>query len=129
MACDSERLSQLRPVSFRYIPAIDPHGAMQYGLVAEEVAAVMPELIQISPEGEVATVRYHLLVPLLLNEVQKQQRTIEDQRRRLEQQTEQIHDLAARLLRVENAMRAETESTRREAAVRDGTDRADLYQH
>jgi hypothetical protein len=57
----------------------------QFGLIAEEVAEVMPELVQFSPSGSAQTVRYHFLALLLLAEVQKQQQRIEELESRLQQ--------------------------------------------
>lgn len=80
----SDILMRLRPVTFRYKShAASGQAARQYGLVAEEVAAVAPELAVHGADGQVETVNYHLLVPMLLNELQKQQRTIEEQAARL----------------------------------------------
>lgn len=68
----SEKLLQLRPVSFRYNEAAeDGDRPLQYGLIAEEVAKVYPELVQYDQEGKPFTVYYHLLTPLLLAELQK----------------------------------------------------------
>ncbi|MBK7660388.1 MAG: tail fiber domain-containing protein [Betaproteobacteria bacterium] len=76
----SEGLMHLRPVTFHYKADNDPSGKrLQYGLIAEEVAAVYPGLVAHSPDGQVETVMYQFLPPMLLNEVQKQQRTIEAQ--------------------------------------------------
>ena len=73
-------LMDLRPVTFHYKADGDPSGKrLQYGLIAEEVAAVYPGLVARSPDGQVETVMYQFLPPMLLNEVQKQQRTIETQ--------------------------------------------------
>lgn len=74
----SSPLMKLRPVSFFYRD--DTRGILQYGLVAEEVARVMPELVQYSPDGLAETVRYHFLAPLLLNELQKQEKEIQELR-------------------------------------------------
>jgi len=74
----STTLQKLRPVSFFYCN--DTVGIRQYGLIAEEVAEVMPELVQFSSTGQPETVRYHFLAPLMLNELQRQQRTIDEQR-------------------------------------------------
>jgi hypothetical protein len=71
----SSALFKLRPVSFFYRD--DAVGFRQYGLIAEEVAEVMPDLVVYSPDGKPETVRYHFLAPLMLNEIQKEQRTIE----------------------------------------------------
>jgi Chaperone of endosialidase len=74
---NSEKLQQLRPVSFHL--KSDPKGAVQYGLIAEEVANVYPELVVRDSKGRIDGVRYDELAPMLLNEVQQQQRKIADQ--------------------------------------------------
>ena len=58
------------PVTFAYRD--DAPGATDYGLIAGEVAAVYPELVTRTATGEVQTVRYHELIPMLLNELQRQ---------------------------------------------------------
>src|SRR5262249_12666653 len=68
----SQKLHQLRPVSFRYKQ--DPQGVKQYGLVAEEVATVYPELVLKGEKGEIEGVQYQELIPPLVNEAQHQQR-------------------------------------------------------
>jgi hypothetical protein len=73
----SERLMKLRPVTFRYKD--DPAGTLQYGLVAEEVARVYPELVTYGDDGKAQSVAYHLLPAMLLNQMQKQLR--ENQRK------------------------------------------------
>jgi hypothetical protein len=82
MGDDSDRLMKLRPVSFRY--KADPTSTQQYGLIAEEVAKVYPELVVNGADGKPQTVAYHLLPAMLLNELQKQARA--DQKRDWEQQ-------------------------------------------
>jgi hypothetical protein len=66
----SDKLMKLRPVTFLY--KADETGAKQYGLIAEEVAKVYPELVIHGPDGKVETVAYQMLPAMLLNEVQKQ---------------------------------------------------------
>ncbi len=66
----SKRLMELRPVTFRYKQ--DRTGTIQYGLVAEEVARVYPELVTYGVDGKVETVRYSELTGMLLNELQRQ---------------------------------------------------------
>jgi hypothetical protein len=69
----SRRLLQLRPVTFRYTQAYtDGAKPIQYGLIAEEVAEVFPELAVRGADGQVETVHYETLNVLLLNELQKQ---------------------------------------------------------
>jgi len=69
----SERLFALRPVTFRYKkPYEDGSKPVQFGLIAEEVAEVFPELAVYGEDGQPETVSYHLLATLLLNELQKE---------------------------------------------------------
>lgn len=81
----SSVLMRLRPVTFYYRPEYDDGEHMQqYGLIAEEVAAVHPGLVLHDPKtGEPRTVYYHHVNAMLLNEVQKQQRKINDLEERL----------------------------------------------
>lgn len=67
-----ERLLALHPVAFRYTEEAAGAGErpIEYGLIAEEVAEVFPELVVRDAEGRPLTVRYHLLAPLLLHELQ-----------------------------------------------------------
>ena len=98
MADVSTALQKLRPVSFFY--RNDTVGIRQYGLIAEEVAEVMPELVQFSSTGEPETVRYHFLAPLMLNELQRQQRTIDEQRQEnaaLRTRLERLENLVAEM--------------------------------
>ncbi len=81
---ESDGLMRLRPVAFRYRTEIDPTKLTQYGLIAEEVAEVYPDLVVFDRDGRPETVRYHLLVPMLLNEVQKDRKTITELKARLE---------------------------------------------
>lgn len=74
----SNALMKLRPVTFRYKQQTDAGArGLQYGLIAEEVAKVYPDLVVYGRNGEVESVQYHELPALLLNELQKQHQTIE----------------------------------------------------
>jgi hypothetical protein len=108
IAEESDGLMRLRPVAFRYKPQIDPTGLAQYGLIAEEVADVYPELVVYDREGRPETVRYHLVNALLLNEVQKQHRAAEAHEKLLDQQKETIDRLEARLERLEARLPADS---------------------
>jgi Chaperone of endosialidase len=77
----SEKLFQLQPVTFAYKD--DTHGATHYGLIAEQVAMVYPELVTRTSTGEVQTVKYQELISMLLNELQRQQQAINRQEREL----------------------------------------------
>jgi Chaperone of endosialidase len=70
MGARSRGLLKLRPVTFRYKQ--DPTGERQYGLIAEEVAQVYPELVSYGPDGKIQSVHYQELIPMLLNELQQQ---------------------------------------------------------
>jgi len=84
----SHDLMRLRPVTFRYKkPFADGSKPTQYGLIAEEVDEVYPELVAHSADGEIETVKYQVLDSMLLNEVQRQQaeiRRLEDRLAKLE---------------------------------------------
>jgi hypothetical protein len=71
----SQKILQLRPVQFHY--KADPDGPVEYGLIAEEVAEVFPQLVLYGPEGEAESVRYDALVPLLVNELTRVQQSLE----------------------------------------------------
>src|SRR5260370_7152759 len=72
---------KLHPVAFYYKPELESTTTRQYGLVAEEVAQIAPDLVVFNQEGQPETVRYHFVNAMLLNEVQKQRRLIEAQQR------------------------------------------------
>ena len=102
-------LQKLRPVTFRYKqPYVDGPKPLEYGLIAEEVAEVLPDLAVFNEDGTPETVKYHLLPSLLLNEVQAQQKTIKSQAEQARQQqtinqaqAEQIGALERRLTSLE----------------------------
>jgi len=81
-------LLRLGPVTFRY--KNDQSGRLQYGLVAEEVAKVYPELVVCGADGKVMTVRYSMLSAMLLNELQKQNTELRNQTATNQRQAEQI---------------------------------------
>src|SRR6266571_4463186 len=97
MGEESDVLMKLRPVAFYYKPGYDDTRTRQYGLVAEEVAEVAPQLVVSDQAGAPQTVRYHFVNAMLLNEVQKQRTTIVRQESR-------IQELTARLARLEAAL-------------------------
>jgi Chaperone of endosialidase len=81
MGDETSKLQRLRPVSF-YLKA-DPSATQQYGLIAEEVAKVYPELVIRDDGGSIQGVRYEELAPMLLSEVQKQTRALQEQAQKL----------------------------------------------
>ncbi|HQR12506.1 MAG TPA: tail fiber domain-containing protein [Casimicrobiaceae bacterium] len=90
----SSALLALRPVTFHYkSDSGSTNRRLQYGLIAEEVAEVFPELVAWSRDGQIETVMYQFLPPMLLNEYQKQQRIIEAQAAAIATQAERMAEL------------------------------------
>ena len=75
----SEALFALKPVTFRYKKEIDPKGIPQFGLIAEEVEKVNPDLVIRGKDGKVNTVRYEQINAMLLNEFLKEHKKLEQQ--------------------------------------------------
>jgi hypothetical protein len=73
----SEALLALKPVRFRYKKEIDPQGIPQFGLVAEEVEKVSPDLVVRDKEGKPYSVRYEQINAMLLNEFLKEHRKVQ----------------------------------------------------
>ena len=96
----SEALFALKPVTFRYKKGIDPQGISQFGLVAEEVEAVNPDLVVRDKEGKVNTVRYEAVNAMLLNEFLKEHRKVEELESTVAQQQTQIETLTSGLQKV-----------------------------
>ena len=103
----SEAILSLRPVTFRYKKEIDPKNAPQFGLVAEEVAKVNPDLVTRGVDGKVYTVRYEAVNAMLLNEFLKEHKRVEElQMARVGEQKEiawlkqQLKDQAALIQKV-----------------------------
>jgi hypothetical protein len=90
MGSRSEKVLALRPVTFAYKD--DARGVTHYGLIAEEVAAVYPDLVTRTATGEVQTVKYHELIPMLLNELQRQQQEFQQA---LQSQQRELAELRA----------------------------------
>jgi uncharacterized coiled-coil protein SlyX len=76
----SEALLALKPVAFRYKKEIDQAGTSQFGLVAEDVEKVNPDLVVRDKEGKPYSVRYDQVNAMLLNEFLKEHRTVQEQK-------------------------------------------------
>ena len=81
----SEAILALKPVTFRYKKELDQMDP-QFGLVAEEVEKVNPDLVARDEDGKVMTVRYEAVNAMLLNEFLKEHRIVEEQGRKFEEQ-------------------------------------------
>ena len=89
----SEVLFALKPVTFHYKKEIDPQGIPQFGLVAEDVEAINPDLVVRDKEGKTNTVRYEAINAMLLNEFLKQHAKVEAQSRKIQEQEATIAEL------------------------------------
>ena len=96
----SEELFALKPVSFRYKQEIDPARSLDFGLIAEDVATVNPDLVARDDEGKIVTVRYQAVNAMLLNEFLKEHRKVEEQGAIIAKQQKQIDALTAGLQKV-----------------------------
>ena len=115
----AERLLELQPVAFRYRDhvAADPDTPREFGLIAEDVAEVFPELVVYDEEGKPETVKYHLLSSLLLGELQKQQGELDDLRAKhqadLDRLTARLEALESRSPRDTRSRDSDHERSRR----------------
>ena len=107
MAQASEALFALKPVIFRYKKEIEPQKIPQFGLVAEDVEAVNPDLVVRDADGKAYTVRYEAVNAMLLNEFLKEHRQVQEQKATIAQlkqdfaeQQKQIEALTAGLQKV-----------------------------
>ncbi len=94
----SDRILGLRPVKFRYKERVARgDDSVQFGLIAEEVAKVFPELVVYDKQGQTETVKYHLLVPLLLAELERDHQRLVQQDAELAEQRRLVEDLMRRV--------------------------------
>jgi trimeric autotransporter adhesin len=93
----SEAILALKPVTFRYKKEIDPAGVPEFGLVAEEVEKVNPDLVARDAKGKVFTVRYDAVNAMLLNEFLKARRQIDAQQKQLDALTAGLQKVSAQL--------------------------------
>jgi hypothetical protein len=107
----SEAILALKPVTFRYKPEVDPERAPQFGLVAEEVEKVNPDLVARDAKGEVYTVRYDAVHAMLLNEFLKERGKVQALEATAIQQQKQIEALTAGLQKVSAQIEASKPAT------------------
>jgi hypothetical protein len=105
----SEALFSLKPVSFCYKKEIDPIGTSQFGLVAEEVEKVNPDLVVRDKDGKPYSVRYDQVSAMLLNEFLKEHRKVEQQGNKIQEQD-------ATITQLKSGMEALTATVKEQAA-------------
>ena len=122
----SEAILSLKPVTFRYKHELDPDGIPQFGLVAEEVEKVEPDLVARDEHGKPYTVRYEAVNAMLLNEFLKehrkvgaleatvmgQQKAIDSQQKEIEALTAALKEQAAQILKVSDQVEAQAPLSR-----------------
>ena len=96
----SEALHALKPVSFRYHKQYDATQTLAFGLIAEEVAEVYPDLVGRNAQGDAESVRYEQINAMLLNEFLKEHRKVEDLEGNAARQQKQIEALTEGLQKV-----------------------------
>src|SRR4029453_4900393 len=103
----SEAILSLQPVTFRYKNELDPNGIPHFGLIAEQVDKINPDLVVRGEDGKVTTVRYEAVNAMLLNEFLKKHRKFEDKQGAIAQlktavahQQKQIEALTVTVLKV-----------------------------
>jgi septal ring factor EnvC (AmiA/AmiB activator) len=100
----SERILALKPVTFRYKQELDPNCIPQFGLVAEEVEKINPDLVARDEQGKPYTVRYEAVNAMLLNEFLKEHRKIEQQEKTIAQQDRKIQEQKATITQLKSAL-------------------------
>jgi len=100
----SDALLKLKPVTFRYKQELDPDGIPQFGLVAEQVEKVNPDLVVRDEDGKVMTVRYEAVNAMLLNEFLKAHRKLDQQQAMIDRQQKQIEALSDTVRRVSDRL-------------------------
>src|SRR6516225_9066579 len=93
----SEAILALKPVTFRYKKELDPDKIPQFGLIAEEVEKVNPELVARDEEGKIMSVRYEAVNAMLLNEFLKARRQIDAQQKQIDALTAGLQKVSTQL--------------------------------
>jgi trimeric autotransporter adhesin len=96
----SEIILALKPVTFRYKEELDPDKIPQFGLVAEEVGKVNPDLVTRDEEGRIMSVRYEAVNAMLVNEFLKEHGRVQELKATVAQQQRQIDALIAAMQKV-----------------------------
>jgi hypothetical protein len=99
----SEALYALKPVSFRYNEQYDATQTLAFGLIAEEVAEVYPDLVGRNREGKPESVRYEQINAMLLNEFLKEHRKVQELEATVAQQRKDFQVAIANLKETVNA--------------------------
>jgi len=100
----SEPILALKPVTFRYKEQVDPEKIPQFGLIAEEVEKVAPDLVVRDEDGKVSSVRYEAVNAMLLNEFIKEHAEVQELKTTIAEQQKQIETLTATVQKVSHKL-------------------------
>ena len=106
----SEVIYRLKPVSFRYKPEIEPTRPPGFGLIAEDVEKINPDLVVRDKEGKPYSVRYDQVNAMLLNEFLKEHRKVQELEANAAKQQKQIEALTAGLQKMSAQLTAASPS-------------------
>jgi hypothetical protein len=112
----SEAILSLQPVTFRYKHELDPAGIPQFGLVAEQVEKVNPDLVARDEQGKPYTVRYEAVNAMLLNEFLKEHSKVEEQNQKIAAQERRAHEQEGTITQLKSAISAEQKDFQSTAA-------------
>ncbi len=93
----SKAILALKPVTFHYKKEIDPNGSIMFGLIAEEVEQVDPDLVTRNDKGEAEAVRYEAVNAMLLNEFLKEHRRVQELEKQVEKLTAGLQKVSDQL--------------------------------
>ena len=108
----SEAIFSLQPVTFRYKKAFDPQALPQFGLVAEQVAKVSPDLVARDAEGKPFTVRYDEVNAMLLNEFLKEHHTVQELKEEIADLTATVKAQAVQIQKLSDQLRSQAPAPR-----------------
>ena len=112
----SEALYRLKPVTYRYKKEIDKTQSRAFGLIAEEVAEVNPDLVAHNAQGQPESVHYEMVNAMLLNEFLKEHKKVEEQQSKIDNQQASIAELKATVAQQAKGMEVLTGELKEQAA-------------
>jgi hypothetical protein len=112
----SERLFALKPVTFRAKANVDPGNVKHYGLIAEDVATVDPDLVVYNAEGQPETLRFDSINAMLLNEFLKQHQAFLEEQRKVQEQEATIAQLKSAVAQQQKETAVLTAQLKKQAA-------------
>jgi hypothetical protein len=123
----SEAILALKPVTFRYKREIDPKRSPHFGLIAEEVDKVCPDLVGRDAKGEIDTVRYKAVNAMLLNEFLKEHKRVQQQAGKIEEQDRKLEQQEATITQLKKGMEVLTARLKEQGAqIRKVADQLEL---